>query len=87
MLLVTVTLTAAAWSPLTMVAGLPLTTGVPNVQPVGAVGSDNSPTVHEVPVQDAPRWLTEKMREGSSMDLKLWAGLWLLDRDPDGAPV
>ena len=44
-------------------------------------------TVHEVPVADAPRWLTEKMAAGYSMDPKLWAGLWLLDRNPDGTPA
>ena len=44
-------------------------------------------TVHEVPVADAPRWLTEKMAAGYSMDPKLWAGLWLLDRNPDGSPA
>ncbi len=44
-------------------------------------------TVHEVPVADAPRWLTAKMAAGYSMDPKLWAGLWLLDRNPDGSPA
>jgi ADP-ribose pyrophosphatase len=43
--------------------------------------------VHEVPVADAPRWLSEKMREGYAMDAKLWAGLWLLERNPDGSPA
>ena len=43
--------------------------------------------VHEVPVSDAPRWLAQKMTEGYSMDPKLWAGLWLLDRNPDGSPA
>lgn len=44
-------------------------------------------TVHEVPVDDAPRWLAAKMAEGYAMDPKLWAGLWLLDREPDGSLV
>lgn len=44
-------------------------------------------TVHEVPVADAPRWLAEKMAAGYSMDPKLWAGLWLLERNPDGSPA
>jgi ADP-ribose pyrophosphatase len=43
--------------------------------------------VHEVPIADAPRWLAEKMREGYSLDAKLWAGLWLLGRNPDGSPA
>jgi hypothetical protein len=48
--LVTVTSTAAAWSPLTIVAGLPEMDGASNFQPVGAVGSVGSRTVHTVPV-------------------------------------
>ena len=42
-------------------------------------------TVHEIPVTEAAAWLTQKMAEGYSMDPKLWAGLWLLDRNPDGS--
>ena len=41
--------------------------------------------VHEVPVDEAPAWLARKAAEGYEMDLKLWAGLWLLDRNPDGS--
>ena len=54
---------------------------------VHAGGGDETEniTVHEVPVADAPRWLTAKMAAGYSMDPKLWAGLWLLDRNPDGS--
>lgn len=44
-------------------------------------------TVHEVPVDEAPRWLAGKMAAGYSMDPKLWAGLWLLDQEPDGTPA
>ena len=53
---------------------------------VHAGGGDDSEdiTVHEVPLDDAPRWLAAKMADGYSMDPKLWAGLYLLDRDPDG---
>lgn len=56
---------------------------------VHAGGGDDSEdiTVHEVPVADAPRWLAQKMADGYSMDPKLWAGLWLLDRNPDGSPA
>lgn len=43
--------------------------------------------VHEVPVAEAPKWLSARMAEGYAMDAKLWAGLWLLDRNPDGSPV
>src|SRR4051794_27729658 len=44
---VTVSVTAGAWSPLTIVAGLPEIDGVPNVQPAGAAGRDGSLTVHD----------------------------------------
>ena len=56
---------------------------------VHAGGGDDSEdiVVHEVPVADAPRWLTQKMAEGYALDAKLWAGLWLLDRNPDGSPA
>ena len=35
--------------------------------------------VHEIPRADAPRWLLDKMREGYSIDPKLFAGLYFLD--------
>lgn len=35
--------------------------------------------VHEIPRRDAPRWLLDKMREGYSIDPKLFAGLYFLD--------
>ncbi len=56
---------------------------------VHAGGGDDTEniTVHEVPVADAPRWLAAKMAEGYGMDAKLWAALWLIDRDPDGSPA
>jgi ADP-ribose pyrophosphatase len=56
---------------------------------IGAGGGDASEdiTVHEVPRADASRWLVQKMTEGYEMDAKLWAGLWLVDRNPDGTPV
>jgi len=56
---------------------------------INAGGGDESEniTVHEVPVKDAPLWLTQKIAEGYSMDPKLWAGLWLLDKNPDGSPA
>ncbi len=44
-------------------------------------------TVHEIPRGDAPRWLVQKMAEGFEMDAKMWAGLWLLERNPDGSPA
>ena len=52
----------------------------------GGDASENI-TVHEIPVTDAPRWLSQKIAAGYSVDPKLWAGLWLLDRNPDGTPA
>ena len=44
-------------------------------------------TVHAVPRAQAPAWLLARQAEGYELDLKLWAGLWMLERDPDGTPV
>jgi ADP-ribose pyrophosphatase len=44
----------------------------------GGDASENI-VVHEVPRADAPRWLVEKMREGYSVDPKLFAGLYFLE--------
>lgn len=56
---------------------------------IDAGGGDDSEniTVHEVPVAEAAQWLALKMAEGYAMDPKLWAGLWLLDKNPDGTPI
>jgi ADP-ribose pyrophosphatase len=51
----------------------------------GVAGEDI--TVHVVPRAQAPAWLMGKAREGFEVDLKLWAGLWMIDRDPDGSPA
>ena len=61
-------------------------TGLTRIHAGGGDDTENI-TVHEVPVTEAAAWLTQKMAEGYSMDPKLWAGLWLLDRNPDGTPV
>ena len=50
----------------------------------GGVDSENI-TVHAVPRADAPAWLMRKHREGYELDLKLWAGLWMIDHNPDGS--
>jgi len=56
---------------------------------VGAGGGvDNEDIlVHHVPRSQAPAWLMQKHREGYEIDLKLWAGLWMIDRNPDGSPA
>ncbi|HEY0661213.1 MAG TPA: NUDIX hydrolase [Lysobacter sp.] len=43
--------------------------------------------VHEVPRAQAPAWLMQKHREGFELDLKLWAGLWMIEHNPDGSPA
>jgi ADP-ribose pyrophosphatase len=52
----------------------------------GGVDNENI-TVHTVPRSDAPRWLMQKHAEGYELDLKLWAGLWMIERNPDGSPA
>lgn len=61
-------------------------TGLTRIHAGGGDDTENI-TVHEVPVAEAATWLTKKMAEGYSMDPKMWAGLWLLDRNPDGTPL
>ena len=61
-------------------------TGLARVHAGGGTESEDI-TVHEVPVDDAARWLVQKMAEGYGMDPKLWAGLWLVEREPDGRRV
>ena len=51
-------------------------------------GVDNEDIiVHAVPRAQAPAWLMQKQREGYELDLKLWGGLWMIDRNPDGSPA
>lgn len=56
---------------------------------VHAGGGDESEsiTVHPIPRRDAARWLFQKLQEGYSIDPKLYAGLYFIDRDPDGSAV
>ena len=56
---------------------------------VGAGGGvdDEDITVHAVPRAQAPAWLMQKQAEGFELDLKLWAGLWMIDHNPDGSPA
>jgi ADP-ribose pyrophosphatase len=48
---------------------------------VEAGGGDETENivVHEVPRGEAPHWLWQKMRQGYSIDPKLYAGLYFLD--------
>ena len=61
-------------------------TGLTKVGDGGGVDSEDI-TVHAVPRADAPAWLMRKQAEGFELDLKLWAGLWMIDRNPDGSPA
>jgi len=48
---------------------------------VHAGGGDDSEeiVVHEIPRTEVPRWLLQKMREGYSVDPKMFAGLYFLE--------
>jgi ADP-ribose pyrophosphatase len=59
-------------------------TGLTKIHDGGGDATENI-TVHEIPRTDAPRWLAQKMAEGYEMDPKLWAGLWLVEHNPDGS--
>ena len=61
-------------------------TGLTRVGPGGGDDSEDI-TVHEVPRDEVPAWLARKRDQGYELDLKLWAGLWMLDRNPDGTPA
>jgi ADP-ribose pyrophosphatase len=54
-----------------------------------AGGGDESEDilVHEVDIAEAPRWLAQKLAEGFAIDAKVWAGLYFLERNPDGSPA
>lgn len=59
-------------------------TGLRKVGEGGGVG-DEAITVHSVPRAEAPAWLLARQAEGYELDLKLWAGLWMIDHNPDGS--
>lgn len=50
----------------------------------GGVDSEDI-IVHTVPRAQAPAWLMHKQAQGYELDLKLWAGLWMIDHNPDGS--
>ncbi len=58
--------------------------GLTKVGEGGGVG-DEGITVHAVPRTQAPAWLMRKHAEGYELDLKLWAGLWMIEHNPDGS--
>jgi ADP-ribose pyrophosphatase len=61
-------------------------TGLTRVGDGGGVAGEDI-TVHAIPRAEAPAWLMRKSREGFEVDLKLWAGLWMIDHNPDGSPA
>lgn len=54
---------------------------------VGSGGGDESEaiTVHEVPRGEVAAWLHARRLEGFSIDPKLYAGLYFIERNPDGS--
>ncbi|GAB2511031.1 NUDIX hydrolase [Lysobacter humi (ex Lee et al. 2017)] len=61
-------------------------TGLTKVGDGGGV-DDEQILVHRIPRAEAPAWLMRKAAEGYEVDLKLWGGLWMLEREPDGRPL
>ena len=61
-------------------------TGLVRVGPGGGDASENI-IVHEVPRGEAAAWLNARRLEGYSIDPKLYAGLYFLERNPDGSPA
>jgi len=60
--------------------------GLTRVNAGGGDASENI-TVHEVPRARVAAWLDSKRREGYSIDPKLYAGLYFIERNPDGSLV
>lgn len=61
-------------------------TGLQRVGDGGGVDGEDI-TVHAVPLDRVPAWLQARTAEGCEIDLKLWGGLWLARRQPDGTPA
>ena len=59
-------------------------TGLRRVGEGGGV-DDEDIIVHAVPRAQAPAWLMRKRAEGFELDLKLWAGLWMIEHNLDGS--
>ncbi|HST45838.1 MAG TPA: NUDIX hydrolase [Luteimonas sp.] len=57
--------------------------GLTRVGSGGGVGGEDI-IVHAVPRGGAPAWLMARHAEGFELDLKLWAGLWMIEFNPDG---
>ncbi len=60
-----------------------------DLEKVGPGGGDESEDilVHEVPRAQAAAWLNARRQEGYSIDPKLYAGLYFIERNPDGSPA
>ena len=61
-------------------------TGLQRVGDGGGVDGEDI-TVHAIPLDGVPAWLQARAGEGCEIDLKLWGGLWLARRQPDGTPA
>ena len=53
--------------------------GLSRIGPGGGVDGEDI-TVHAVPRGDIDAWLRSKSDEGALIDVKIWAGLWWLER-------
>jgi ADP-ribose pyrophosphatase len=54
-------------------------TGLKRTGKAGGVGGEEI-TVHEVPLDEVPEWLTKRAAEGLTVDLKVYAGLYFAMR-------
>jgi len=44
----------------------------------GGIPGEESIRVEEIPLDEAPGWLHERISEGALVDAKIWAALWFL---------
>ena len=54
-------------------------TGLSKVAPGGGVDNENI-TVHEVPLEELPRWMDRQRARGCLVDARLYTGVYLLER-------
>ena len=59
------------------------------LEKIGEGGGDETEEiiVHEVPRKEAAAWLFARLQEGYSIDPKLYAGLYFIDKNPDGKSI
>ena len=56
-----------------------LATGLKKVGPGGGDASEEI-IVHEIPLADAPAWIEDQRKQGKTVDLKTWVGLYFAEK-------